>query len=108
MPPPVALPPPSEWEEILRDYYQLGLSTGRHPLAVLRSRLRSLGVLRRRDLETLDSGTDVCVSGLVTHLQHPQTAKGVVFAQPPTEQPWGFAAVMKDDSGNYFSIGEER
>jgi error-prone DNA polymerase len=75
-----ALPPPSEWEEILRDYYQLGLSTGRHPLAVLRSRLRSLGVLRRRDLETLDSGTDVCVSGLVTHLQHPQTAKGVVFA----------------------------
>ena len=75
-----ALPPPSEWEEILRDYYQLGLSTGRHPLAVLRSRLRSLGVLRRRDLEALDSGTDVCVSGLVTHLQHPQTAKGVVFA----------------------------
>lgn len=75
-----ALPPPSEWEEILRDYYQLGLSTGRHPLAVLRSRLRSLGVLRRRDLEKLDSGTLVCVSGLVTHLQHPQTAKGVVFA----------------------------
>jgi predicted enzyme related to lactoylglutathione lyase len=35
-------------------------------------------------------------------------AKGVVFPQPPTEQPWGFAAVMKDDSGNYFSIGEER
>ena len=31
-----ALPPPSEWEEILRDYYQLGLSTGRHPLALLR------------------------------------------------------------------------
>jgi error-prone DNA polymerase len=75
-----ALPPPSEWEEILRDYYQLGLSTGRHPLAVLRSRLRSLGVLRRRDLETIGSGTHVCVSGLVTHLQHPQTAKGVVFA----------------------------
>ena len=75
-----ALPPPSEWEEILRDYYQLGLSTGRHPLAVLRPRLRSLGVLRRRDLETIDSGSRVCVSGLVTHLQHPQTAKGVIFA----------------------------
>ena len=75
-----ALPPPSEWEEILRDYYQLGLSTGRHPLAVLRPRLRSLGVLRRRDLESLGSGTHVCVSGLVTHLQHPQTANGVIFA----------------------------
>ncbi len=75
-----ALPRPTEWEEILRDYYQLGLSTGRHPLAVLRPRLRSLGVVRRRDLERIDSGSQVCVSGLVTHLQHPQTAKGVVFA----------------------------
>jgi error-prone DNA polymerase len=75
-----ALPRPSEWEEILRDYYQLGLSTGRHPLAVLRPRLRSLGVLRRRDLELVANGSEVCVSGLVTHLQHPQTAKGVIFA----------------------------
>jgi len=75
-----ALPAPSEWEEILRDYYQLGLSTGRHPLALLRPRLRSLGVLRRRDLESTDSGSHVCVSGLVTHLQHPQTANGVIFA----------------------------
>ena len=74
------LPPPSEWEEILRDYYQLGLSTGRHPLALLRPRLRSLGVLRRRDLESIDNGSAVCVSGLVTHLQHPQTANGVIFA----------------------------
>lgn len=75
-----ALPPPSEWEEILRDYYQLGLSTGRHPLALLRPKLRSLGVLRRRDLDAINSGRSVCVSGLVTHLQHPQTAKGVIFA----------------------------
>lgn len=34
-------------------------------------------------------------------------AKGVEFPQAPTQQPWGFAAVMKDDSGNYYSIGEE-
>jgi error-prone DNA polymerase len=74
------LPPPTEWEEILRDYYQLGLSTGRHPLAVLRRRLQALGVVRRRDLAAIGSGSQVCVSGLVTHLQHPQTAKGVVFA----------------------------
>jgi DNA-directed DNA polymerase III PolC len=75
-----ALPRPSEWEEVLRDYFQLGLSTGRHPLALLRPRLRSLGVLSRRDLESTRSGSEVCVSGLVTHLQHPQTAKGVIFA----------------------------
>ncbi|HEY1554431.1 MAG TPA: VOC family protein [Kofleriaceae bacterium] len=35
-------------------------------------------------------------------------AKGVEFAKPPTEEPYGFAAVFKDDSGNYFSFNEER
>jgi predicted enzyme related to lactoylglutathione lyase len=35
-------------------------------------------------------------------------AKGVEFARPPTEEPYGFAAVFKDDSGNYFSFNEER
>jgi error-prone DNA polymerase len=73
------LPIPSEAEEILRDYRQLGFSTGRHPLALLRSRLRDMGIVRRRDLESLGSGTKVSVSGLVTHLQHPQTANGVIF-----------------------------
>lgn len=34
--------------------------------------------------------------------------KGVVFAKPPSEEPYGFAAVFKDDSGNYFSFNEER
>jgi catechol 2,3-dioxygenase-like lactoylglutathione lyase family enzyme len=36
------------------------------------------------------------------------TAKGVEFAKPPTEEPYGFAAVFKDDSGNFFSFNEER
>lgn len=75
-----SLPTPSEWEEILLDYQRLGLSTGRHPLMVLRPRLRALGVLRRKDLDTVRNGKVLCVSGLVTHLQHPQTANGVIFA----------------------------
>ena len=75
-----SLPTPREWDEILQDYRQLGLSTGRHPLALLRPHLRSLGVLRRKDLDAARSGKVVCVSGLVTHLQHPQTANGVIFA----------------------------
>lgn len=75
-----ALPPPSEWEEILRDYHQLGLSTGRHPLTLLRPRLRALGVLKRSELEAVANGSKVCVGGLITHLQHPQTANGVIFA----------------------------
>jgi error-prone DNA polymerase len=73
------LPAPTEWEEILKDYHQLGLSTGKHPLALLRRKLRASGVSSRRDLDSMQSGRQVRVSGLVTHLQHPQTANGVIF-----------------------------
>jgi len=75
----LSLPAPSEWEEVLKDYHQLGLSTGRHPLAVLRPKLRKLGLLSRTDLNSIRSGQRVSVCGLVTHLQHPQTANGVIF-----------------------------
>ena len=76
----VSLPAPTEWEEVQRDYHQLRLSTGRHPLALLRPGLRRLGLIRRKDLNSIASGRIVRVGGLVTHLQHPQTAKGVIFA----------------------------
>lgn len=33
-------------------------------------------------------------------------AKGVEFTMPPTEQPFGIIAVLKDDSGNTFSLSE--
>ncbi|HEY4240637.1 MAG TPA: VOC family protein [Kofleriaceae bacterium] len=35
------------------------------------------------------------------------TAKGVEFVRPPTREPYGFAAVFKDDSGNFFSFNQE-
>jgi catechol 2,3-dioxygenase-like lactoylglutathione lyase family enzyme len=31
-------------------------------------------------------------------------AKGVVFHSSPQERPYGVEAVMRDDSGNYFSV----
>jgi predicted enzyme related to lactoylglutathione lyase len=31
-------------------------------------------------------------------------AKGVEFMQPPTERPYGIEALLKDDSGNWFSM----
>lgn len=34
------------------------------------------------------------------------TAKGVEFSMPPTQQPYGIIAVLKDDSGNSFSLSE--
>lgn len=35
-------------------------------------------------------------------------AKGVEFKGPPTTQSWGTATVMKDNSGNWFSLGQEK
>ena len=61
----VELPAPTEWEEIQRDYRQLGFSSGRHPLALMRSSLRRMGVSSRRELDSMASGSIVIVGGLV-------------------------------------------
>jgi error-prone DNA polymerase len=76
----VALPVPTESQEILADYRHLGLTTGRHPLALLRASLLLKGFHSSTDLQQLADGTRVRVGGLVTHMQQPATASGVVFA----------------------------
>ncbi|MEO8149456.1 MAG: VOC family protein [Bacteroidia bacterium] len=35
-------------------------------------------------------------------------AKGVEFKKPPTKEFYGFEALMKDDSGNWFSLGQKK
>jgi catechol 2,3-dioxygenase-like lactoylglutathione lyase family enzyme len=35
-------------------------------------------------------------------------AGGVEFKGPPTTQSWGTATVMKDNSGNWFSLSQEK
>jgi catechol 2,3-dioxygenase-like lactoylglutathione lyase family enzyme len=36
------------------------------------------------------------------------TAKGVEFTKPPTQEFYGFEALFKDDSGNWFSLGQKK
>jgi len=36
------------------------------------------------------------------------TAKGVEFASPPTEDFYGIEAIMKDNSGNWYSVVERK
>ncbi|HVT11081.1 MAG TPA: VOC family protein [Fimbriimonadaceae bacterium] len=36
------------------------------------------------------------------------TAKGVTFVQPPKEEFYGIEAIFKDDSGNWFSLTQEK
>ena len=35
------------------------------------------------------------------------TKRGVEFKGPPSVQSWGTATVMKDNSGNWFSLGQD-
>lgn len=36
------------------------------------------------------------------------SAKGVEFAQPPAERPYGTEAILRDDSGNWFSFTQRK
>ena len=77
--PAVQLPRPSAAQEILADYQQLSLSTTEHPLRQLREQLRAQGLRSNLELRAMPDGAPVRVGGLVTHLQQPGTASGVVF-----------------------------
>ncbi|HXM83938.1 MAG TPA: error-prone DNA polymerase [Burkholderiales bacterium] len=73
------LEPPREGEDIVADYASLGLTLGRHPLALLRSRLNKLQLLTAEELRLRSHGSTARVAGLVTCRQRPDTASGVIF-----------------------------
>ena len=86
------LPVPTEGEDLVADYRSLGLTLGRHPLALLRPRwpgMRAAGgaaaraagppLLTARELADSDDGRRVRVAGLVLTRQKPGTAGGVTF-----------------------------
>lgn len=73
------LDPPDEAAEIAADYASLGLTLGRHPLALLRPRLEALGFCTAARLHEAAHGTPMRAAGLVTCRQRPDTASGVVF-----------------------------
>ena len=74
------LPVPREGQELVADYRSLGLTLGRHPMALLRERFNQERVVRSDDLGRHQNGAQVRVAGIVTHRQRPGTASGVVFA----------------------------
>ena len=70
---------PTEGEEIVGDYARLGLTLGRHPLALLRSRLAAMNCITAAELWQVKDGAPVRVAGIVINRQRPGTAKGVTF-----------------------------
>ncbi len=73
------LPAPGEGEDIVADYASLGLTLGRHPLALLRARLQRLKLMPAEALRERPHGSTARAAGLVTCRQRPDTASGVVF-----------------------------
>lgn len=65
-------------ERIQADFTGLGLTTGRHPMALVRRQLPP-NVLPATDLPDRPNGTIVTTAGAVICRQRPGTAKGVVF-----------------------------
>ncbi len=70
---------PSEGEDMVADYASLGLTLGRHPLALLRRRLRRMRLSTAADLHAYSNGRPGRTAGIVTCRQCPSTANGVVF-----------------------------
>ena len=76
---PVNLPPPTEGENVVADYASVGLTLGRHPVALLRPELRKLRLLSAEEIRHVPHGTMARAAGIVTCRQRPGTASGVVF-----------------------------
>jgi error-prone DNA polymerase len=70
---------PTEGDDIAADYRHVGVSLGRHPLAVLRPTLEAAQTIAARDVAERPHGVRVRTSGLVITRQRPSSAAGVTF-----------------------------
>jgi error-prone DNA polymerase len=74
-----ALPPPTEGQDIVADYRKLALTLRRHPLALLRDRLRRRRLATASEIASAPQGRIVRTAGIVIGRQRPDTASGVIF-----------------------------
>jgi len=92
---------PTEGQSIVADYASVGLTLGRHPLALLRGRLSHDRILRTDELDRIAHGRIVRTAGIVLMRQRPQSANGVTFL------------TLEDESGQvnvivWESVGREQ
>jgi error-prone DNA polymerase len=87
---------PTEGEQIVADYAALGLTLGRHPLALLRAQLEAAALLPASELHAAGNGATVRTAGIVLMRQRPATASGVTFL------------TLEDESGQVNVIVWER
>jgi error-prone DNA polymerase len=87
---------PTEGDDIVADYASLGLTLGKHPLALLREHLAKRRVLTAADLSHIPNDARVRVAGLVTHRQRPGSANGVTFVTIEDETGHVNSVVWRD------------
>ena len=90
-----ALAPPTALERVADDLWAMGLTPDATTMALLRPLLRQRGIVTAAGLVSVESPR-VTVGGVVTHRQHPETAKGAVFLN------------LEDETGHVnviFSVG---
>src|SRR5690606_5862873 len=80
---------PTEGQDIAADYRTMGLTLGRHPVALLRSALQARSFVPAATLNNDYPDRRLArACGIVTGRQRPQTAKGTVFV------------TLEDETGN--------
>ena len=77
-PPPLAAP--TEGQEIVGDYETMGLTLRRHPLALLRERLKERCIRSAEEVAESRHGQFIRTAGIVTCRQRPATASGVTMS----------------------------
>jgi error-prone DNA polymerase len=70
---------PTEGDDIVGDYASLGLTLRRHPLALLREKLRKRRIHTATEVANSRNGQMIRTAGIVTCRQRPATASGVIF-----------------------------
>jgi error-prone DNA polymerase len=70
---------PTEGQDIVADYRALGLTLGRHPLALLRRQWASRRLVTAADILRAPHGRIARTAGIVIGRQRPDTASGVIF-----------------------------
>lgn len=75
------------------DFYVNKLGFNVHTDAAMGPGMRGFGVFECKDLQAT---------------YEELKAKGVEFTKEPTREFYGYEALFKDDSGNWFSLGEAK
>ena len=70
---------PTESEDLVADYASLGLTLGRHPVALLRPHLTRLRMATAAHLKAMPHGKLTRAAGIVIGRQRPDTVSGVIF-----------------------------